>query len=222
MTWEQMLQHLRNQFLDWPTPEIALFEILVIVAAVLVYRHLNARVLRVRQHASLIAVGVFVLEFFTAPMWHNLHLGVWAYVYSDVSWIFTVAWTTMILGTVYLVDNLAGSSPSWLRFVFYVGVLLPLTLVFESLSNALGIREYSPEVLVAAGPGRIPILDVPVAGLYYVPVFMTLVLSFYKHWLPTVEPVGEPRHRPSLVSRLVLTAAAVLLFEIIVEPMATN
>ena len=65
-------------------------------------------------------------------------------------------------------------------------------------------------------------LDVPAAALYYVPVFMTLVWSFYKHWLPAVEPGATAPRRLPILNRLVLTAVAVLLFEIVVEPMATN
>jgi hypothetical protein len=51
---------------------------------------------------------------------------------------------------------------------------------------------------------------------------MTLVLSFYKYWLPAIEPGGQPGPRGSLPRRLALTALAVVLFEIMVEPMATN
>ncbi len=222
MTWEQVQEHVREHYANWPTPEILLFEISVVVVAVLAYRFLDARVLRLRQHFTLVAVGVFALEFFTGPMWENRNLGVWAYVYSDVSWIFTIAWSTLILLTVYGVDNVVRPPRSWQRFALYLLVLTPVTLLFDGLSKALGIRVYSPEVLEAAGPGRIPILDVPAAGLYYIPVFMILVLSFYKHWLSIIEPDAMPGNRLPLANRLILTAAAVFLFEIVVEPMATN
>jgi hypothetical protein len=222
MTWEQIQERLTERYASWPTPEVALFELSIIVVAVLAYRYLNARALRVGHHFALIAVGVFILEFFTAPMWQSQGLGWWAYVYNDVTWIFTIAWTTMILCTAYAVDNLRRSSPRWQRFVLYLVVLTPLALVFEGLNKALGIREYSPETLASAGPATIPVLDVPAAGLYYIPVFMTLILSFYKHWLPAVEPAVEPSKRVSPIGRLLLTAVAVFMFEIIVEPMAKN
>lgn len=222
MTWEQIQQRLTDRYSSWPTPEVALFELSILVVALLAYRYLSARALRVGRHFALIAVGVFVLEFFTGPMWRNQGLGWWAYVYNDVTWIFTIAWTTMILCTVYVVDNQLRTSPSWQRFVLYLVVLTPLVVLFEGLNKALGIRVYSPETLAAAGPATIPVLDVPAAGLYYIPVFMALILSFYKHWLPAVEPAGLPGRRPSPINRLLLTAVAVLMFEIIVEPMATN
>jgi hypothetical protein len=222
MTWDQILERLNVRYADWATPGILVFEISIIVLALLAYRFLHARFLRVGQHFGLIAIGVFALEFFTGPMWKNQNLGFWAYIYSDVSWILTIAWTTMILLTVYLVDTVVGVRGALRRFVLYLVVLTPSTLLFESLTVALGIRAYAPETLAAAGNWRIPLLEVPAAGLYYIPVFMTLVLSFYKHWLPVVERGTAPGERLPLLNRLLLTAAAVFLFEIVVEPMATN
>jgi hypothetical protein len=222
MTWEQVQERLTARYSGWPTPEVALYELAIVVLAVFAYRYLDARALRIGKHFALVAIGVFVLEFFTAPMWKNQGLGWWAYVYNDVTWVFTIAWTTMILCTVYAVDNLRRTSSSLQRFVLYLVVLTPLTLLFEGLNKALGIREYAPETLAAAGSATIPVLDVPAAGLYYIPVFMALILSFYKHWLPTVEPAGEPGKGFSPIRRVVLTALAVFMFEIIVEPMATN
>src|SRR3990172_9283601 len=102
MTWNQFWPHVQEHYEDWPTPAILAFEIAVAVAALLAYRFLNGRVLRIRQHFALIAIGVFALEFFTGPMWENRHLGFWAYVYSDVSWILTIAWGAVILLTVFI------------------------------------------------------------------------------------------------------------------------
>lgn len=222
MTWDQILEHARARFDAWPTPGIFIFEVAIIVGAVLAYRFLSARFERVGRHLALIAIGVFALEFFTAPMWDNRNLGFWAYIYRDVSWILTIAWTTMIALTIYLVDFVIGVRQPLRRFALYLVVLTPLTLLFEAVTVALGIRVYAPETLAAAGPWRIPILEVPAAGLYYVPVFMALILSFYRHWLPTVETGGGTPTKSSPVRRIALIALAVFMFEVIVEPMATN
>jgi hypothetical protein len=222
VTWEQFLDHVQHNYSNWPTPAIVAFEVAIIVAAGVTYRFFNARMLRVRQHFILVASSVFAMEFFTAPMWFNLNLGVWGYVYSDVSWVLTLAWTTMILWTVYGVDEVGRHLASAQRFALYVLLLTPQALLFEAVATALGIRAYSPETLAAAGPGRIPILNLPTAGLYYIPVFMTLVLSLYKYWLPAFEPGRAPGPAGSLLRRLALTIVGVFLFEIMVEPMATN
>ncbi len=222
ITWDQFLDRLRARWSDGPTLEILVFEIAVVVAFLLTYWFLNSRIEHAGRHITLIAVGMFLIEFFTGPMWQNHHLGVWAYVYSDVSWILTLAWVVILSLSIYFVEEVVHvKAPVW-RWVGFLLVITPVTVVGDGLVKALGIRTYSPEVIAAAGPATIPILDVPVAGLYYVPVVMTLVWAFYKHWLPIFEPgTTEPRRLPFL-NRLLLTIIAVFLFEIVVEPMATN
>jgi hypothetical protein len=222
ITWDQLLDRLRNRFADGPTPEILLFELAVIASAVLTWRFLSTRVERAGRHLLLIAIGMFLIEFFTGPMWKNQHLGFWAYVYSDVSWVLTLAWMVVIALSVYLVENVLHVRAAVWRWAGFLVVITPVTVVGEALVKALGIRSYSPETIAAAGPATIPILDVPAAGLYYVPVVMTLVWSFYKHWLPLYEPGSVTPTRLPFLNRLVLTAVAVFLFEIVVEPMATN
>jgi hypothetical protein len=222
ITWDQFLERLRARWADWPTPEILLFEIAVIVAAILTYRFLAARIQHVRAHLLLIAAGMFLVEFFTGPMWKNQHLGLWAYVYSDVSWILTVAWTVIISLAIYVVERVLLAKEPWKRYVLFLAIITPVVIVCDGLIRALGIRESSPETAAAAGPDMFPIINVPLAGLYYVPVLMTLVYAFYKHWLPLIEQGAVTTGRLPFLNRLVLTAVAVFLFEIVVEPMATN
>lgn len=223
ITWDAFLDRLRARHADMPTPEILLFEVGVIVAAVLTYRFLSTRVQRVRRHLLVIAIGMFLIEFFTGPMWRNQHLGFWAYVYSDVSWILTIGWTVLISLSIYFVEQVLHIREAWRRYAVFLVVITPVTIVCDGLVRALGIRTSSPETAAAAGPGMILFIDVPMAGLFYVPVVMTLVWSFYKHWLPGVEPgATTTTTRLPFLNRLVLTTIAVFLFEIIVEPMATN
>jgi hypothetical protein len=105
ITWDDFLDRLQDRFADLPTVEILLFEVGVIVAGILTYRFLAARIEHVRGHLVLIALGMFLVEFFTGPMWKNLHLGPWAYVYSDVSWILTVGWVVLISLSIYVVSG---------------------------------------------------------------------------------------------------------------------
>lgn len=221
-TWDQFVDRIQERWADMPTPEILLFEIVVIVAGVLTYRFLSTRIQRAGTHLLLIAVGMFLIEFFTGPMWKNQHMGPWAYVYSDVSWILTIAWTVVISLTIYVVERVLRATKPWQRYVLFLVIITPVIIACDGLVRWLGIRESSPETAAAAGPEMFPIINVPLAGLYYLPVVMTLVYSFYKHWLPWIEPAAVPPGRRSFFYRLALTTVAVFLFEIVVEPMATN
>ncbi|HJW21285.1 MAG TPA: hypothetical protein VJ506_02535 [Candidatus Limnocylindrales bacterium] len=222
ITWDQFLERLQARWADSPTPEVIVFEIAVFAAAFLTYRFLAARIEHAGRHLVLIGIGMFLIEFFTGPMWGNHHLGFWAYVYSDVSWVLTLAWTVIISLSIYLVENVLRVRAALWRWLGFLLVITPVTVLGDALVKALGIRTYAPETIAAAGPATIPILDVPLAGLYYVPVVMTLVWAFYKHWLPLFEPTVAPQTRLPFLNRLVLTAIAVFLFEVVVEPMATN
>jgi hypothetical protein len=222
ITWDQFLDRLRDRFADWPTPEILLFEIGVLIAAVLTYLFLVRRVAHLWRHLALIATGMFFIEFFTGPMWRNQHLGFWAYVYSDVTWVLTVGWTVLISLSVYLVENVLHVRAPVRRWLGFLLVITPVTILCDALIMTIGIRSYAPETIAAAGPATVPGLPVPLAALYYLPVVMTLVWAFYKHWLTAFEPASTTAVRLPILNRLVLTVIAVFLFEIVVEPMATN
>lgn len=222
ITWDQFVERLNERWADMPTPEILVFEIATIVAGILTYRFLRARVQRVPAHLALIATGMFLVEFFTGPMWKNLHMGPWAYVYSDVSWILTIGWVVLISLSIYVVERVLRVTEPWKRYALFLVVITPVVIVCDGLVRWLGIRESSPETIAAAGEAMFPIIDVPLMGLVYLPVVMTLVYAFYKHWLPAIEPGAVTTGRLPFLNRLVLTAVAVALFEIVVEPMAAN
>src|SRR5690606_19329764 len=71
------------------TGAILMFELVVIAAAAFTYLILRRRISKLWLRAIVMASGVFLFELFTSPMWNNEHLGAWAYVYCDVSWILT-------------------------------------------------------------------------------------------------------------------------------------
>ena len=113
-------------------------------------------------------------------MWINERLGPWAYIFHDVSWILTIGWTALILSVVMLVDHFLAEWSEKTAFCVYLGILLALVVVLETIVVNLGIRSYAPEVLAATS--GIMVLGVPIEVLYYVPVFTALVITFYKYW----------------------------------------
>ena len=223
MCRNQVTGDILAQFDRTPTPAILVFEVVVIAAAVATVVGLSRKTPRVLQHFLALAVGVLIFQIFTAPMWDNHHLGPWAYVYHDVSWVLTVLWSTMILLVIFLVDRSFDRRPEWQRFCLYLVALTPMSVIVERLLVLLGIRGYAPEILERTVGPIIPLIDVPAAALYYLPVFLTLSIGFYKYWAPVIDQQPVPEARGShLARRLVLAFVGVFFFEILIEPMVNN
>jgi hypothetical protein len=94
-----------HRFDQTPTVPIVVFELFVVLAAAGLLLLLRQREKHLLLRFAVTALGIFIFEFFTSPMWSNYKMGPWAYVYQDVSWILTLGWTALIFGTVVLVDR---------------------------------------------------------------------------------------------------------------------
>lgn len=203
------------------TGPILAFELVVIAAAVLTYLILRRSLSKLWLRAIVMASGVFLFELFTSPMWNNEHLGAWAYVYCDVSWILTLGWTTLLLAVVSLVDHWRPQWSALKRFATYLAILLPVVTIAEMSVVALGIRSYSPEVLQAVS--GLFIAGVPLEILYYIPVFTSLVIAFYKYWnLVIDQALLVPVKKRHWLRAILLAFIAVGLFELMVEPLVVN
>ena len=190
----------------------------VAVCAVLLPKMIN----RVWLRFLLMSVGVLLFELFTGPMWHNYRLGEWAYVYHDVSWILTIGWTALILGVVTICDRLLSSWYEWKRFPVYLGVLTIIGFLLEILVVNIGIRGYAPQTLAMLS--GVQIAGVPIEALYYIPVFMSLVICFYKYWsfiLVDQRPLIPLKHR-NWGRSFLLAFLGIFLFEVMIEPMVKN
>ena len=203
------------------TVPILIFGVAVIVAAVIVFAMLSRSIARLWLRALVMIAGVFLFELFTSPMWHNEHLGRFAYVYCDVSWVLTLGWTTLILAVVTGVDRWRSDWSEPRRFALYLLILLVIITLAEMLVVALGIRSYSPEVLGAVS--GIFVLGVPLEILYYVPVFTSLVITFYKYWSFVIDRVAlVPVKKRNWLRAVFLAFIGVFFFELLVEPVVQN
>ena len=203
------------------TGSIIAFEVFILIGTVAVLWLLSRLRDKIWQRYLIMAVGVLIFELFTAPMWNNYKLGPWAYIYEDVSWILTLGWTSLALSVVILVDKFLAQWRTWQRFALYLVILTIMVLLFEGLVVGLGIRSYAPEV-EAAFTG-IKFLGVNIEVFYYVPVFMALVISFYKYWSLSLDhDLVAPVKKRHWVGSLVISILGVFLFELMIEPMVVN
>ncbi|MEA5547672.1 hypothetical protein VB816_22070, partial [Limnoraphis robusta CCNP1324] len=162
------------------TPASIVFQLFVLAGSVVGCWILSRLVDKLWLRLLATGAAVFIFELFTGPMWINEHLGPWAYVYLDISWVLTVGWTVLILGVVVLTDHyLPQWSEKW-RFLVYLAVLLLLVVVLEIIVVNIGIRSYAPEVLAATS--GVKLFGAPIEILFYAPVFTSLVITFYKYW----------------------------------------
>ncbi len=202
-----------------PTPAILVFEIVAIALSLLTLGLLTRLGDRLWLRAAIMAIGVLLFELFTAPLWNNERLGLWAYLYLDVSWILTLIWTAMILAVVMGVDRWRAAWPAWQRFLLYIALLIVGVGLLEVVVVNLGIRSYAPEVLANLRGGfiaNVPLLDM----LYYTPVFTSLVIAFYKYWSFWIdaEPLIPSKHR-NWGRSILIAFLAVFLLEVLVHPL---
>lgn len=206
-----------------PTPVTLAFEAVVILGTIALLWLLSRVKRNILLHYAIVAVGVLIFEVFTAPMWNNEKLGVWAYVYKDVSWVLTLGWSSMIIGTIYLVDRFLPTLREWQRFIAYLAILTVLTSIAESVVVAIGIRSYAPEVMDVLSGSMIPGTNISLHLLYYVPVFLSLVIAFYRYWAPLLDQTLIPRPIPtSWLLSFAIAFVGVFFFEIMIEPMVDN
>ena len=203
------------------TIPIIAFEVFIVIGSLAAIYILSKYQHRILARYFTVVVGVLIFELFTAPMWNNFNLGRWSYLYQDVSWILTLGWATLILSTVVLVDRFFPAFSALKRFALYLLVLTVVTFFAEILVVGLGIRSYAPEVQETIV--GVYIAGVPIEVFYYVAVFTSLIIGFYKYWAFYIDdellvPVAKGKWLPNLA----VIVMAVLLFELMIEPMVVN
>jgi len=137
------------------TPEGVLFQLMVLAGSGAGLALLSRRVDRLAPRLGVMALGVLIFELFTVPMWHNAHLGRWAYLYREVSWVLTLGWSVLFLLVVELGDRLLPRWRAWRRFGLALLLITLGALPVELLLVQLGVRSYAPDVLEVLGPWRL-------------------------------------------------------------------
>jgi hypothetical protein len=211
------------QFDKAATTPIIFFEIAVLVLAIFFIFYLSRYTKKILLKFFIIAIGIFIFEFITHPLWYNFKMGEWAYVYRDVSWLLTIGWATIILTTTVVIDHLLPKVRAYKRFFLYLLATLIIGLIGETVVMQLGIRSYSPETHQLIGNLYIPLLGIPWGSLYYIPVFMALVIGFYKYWSLVIDnKILLPIKKIKWGRYLAVSVVGVLLFEVMIDAMISN
>lgn len=218
----ELINHALGGFDKTPTPAIIGFEVFVILATAVALAILARHQDRILRRFVIMAVAVLIFEVFTGPMWNNFNMGPWAYLYRDVSWVLTLAWSTMILSTVLIIDLGLPRIKEWQRFVAYLAVLTTLVVVLERVVVGVGIRSYTPEVMDVIEGSYIPVLDVPYHLFYYVPIFMSMVIGLYKYCNMVMDRASWITVPAPWLWTMPITIVGVFFFEVMIEPMVVN
>jgi len=160
---------------------IQIFEISVILFSIILLYLLQKSDKASIKRYILIALGVLIFEFFTQPLWNNQGLDFWAYIYQDVSWILTLGWSSIIILSMFIVDKYFKMKETK-KFFLYLLISGIISIFAEALVLYLGIRQYSPEIYATMSKIYIPVLNVPIETLYYIPVFIALVIGFARYF----------------------------------------
>lgn len=206
-----------------PTFPILLFELFVLASTALFFFIFSKKVKHLPKKFLMLGTGVLMFELFTAPMWDNHKMGWWAYLYADVSWILTLGWTTLLGTLLFSIDLLLPKMKEGFKMLIFLCAITPVVLLFELLIVSLGIRGYAAEVLDSSvfllPPFQIPVLE----GLYYIPAFIFLVVSFFRYWsLPIDHKNLVPRAQKSFLPFILITIGVVFLYELVIDPMVVN
>lgn len=172
---------------------------------------------------GLIAGGVLIFELFTQPLWNNHNMSDWAYLYIDISWILTLGWTLILFLSLLLVERGFGIKKQLPQFLLTILLSTVGGCIGEQSVLSLGIRTYSPEVQEALSGLVLPFSQAPMETLFYMPVFMTLVLSFAKYFEIVFKKIPlVPERKIVNWKSFVIAFVGVLLFEIMNEPAIQN
>ena len=154
--------------------------VLLLTAAVLFYMKKTGRK-RVFQKFLILVLDVLLFEFMSEPMWLNRGFGAWAYLYRDITWVLTIGWASLFLIAIMVVDVIVPTLAESKRFWLYLLVLEVLVVPIEMFLLSTEIRSYAPVLIQTMSGLFIPFTSIPVEMILAVPLFATLVLTFYKY-----------------------------------------
>ncbi|MDD4803847.1 MAG: hypothetical protein PHN69_01615 [Candidatus Pacebacteria bacterium] len=206
-----------------PTTGTILYQVFIFVATVVVLLITSRFKKNILKHYFVMVIGAFIFEFFTAPMWLNLHLGSWAYIYHGVSWVLTLGLASMALCAVIFVDNIFPKIKEAYKYILSILILWPVIIIVEKFVVDLGIRGYTPETIKAFDSTMIHTIGMSWLAILYLPLLFSLIIAFYKYFSFQLDnkPL-VPMNKGKLFRNLIISLVGVLIFELLVGAMVDN
>ena len=161
---------------------ILIFELFVIAFTIGLWIFMSKKgYKKVSRKFIVLFVGALLFEIMSEPMWINSKLSSWAFLYKDISWVLTLGWVSIIMFSILLVDYEFRKLPEKKRFWLYLLVIEAITVPLETVLFTVGIRGYAPELLARTSGFLIPFTTMPVEGVIVIPIFISLIITFYKY-----------------------------------------
>ena len=158
------------------------FELFVIIYAVGLYWFMRQKQYKnVTRKFVILFLGVLIFEIISEPMWLNPGFHKWAYIYSDVTWIFTLGWLSVYMTSMILIDYFYGHLSDAKRFFMYILVAEAFIIPIETFLIQIGVRGYAPVLLNNLSGILIPYTQMPLEALLAFPMFTALIITFYKY-----------------------------------------
>jgi hypothetical protein len=199
------------------------YQIFIFVATIVILLIASRFKKDILKHYLVMVIGAFIFEFFTAPMWLNLHLGNWAYIYHGVSWVLTLGLASMTLASVILIDNVLPKLKEAYKYLLSILILWPVIIIVEKFVVSLGIRGYAPETIKAFESTMVPMIGMSWLAILYLPLLFSLIIAFYKYFSFQLDKKPlVPMNKGKLVRNLIISLVGVLLFELLVGAMVDN
>ena len=164
------------------TSWIPLFEVIAVAFPLVLWYYLKIKRHRhVTRKFLVLLMSVLIFEFLKEPLWENVGFQRWAYIWHDLTWVITFGWVGLFMTMFLIVDTTFRTLPEKKKFWVYLLSIEAIVVPIESVLVTIGIRDYSPLLKSSLIGFTIPLTPVPIEAIYYIPLFASFIICFYKY-----------------------------------------
>lgn len=162
---------------------VFMYELSIIAITIILFSYMKKKGYKnITRKFLILFLGVLLFEIISEPMWLNAGFDSWAYIYRDITWVLTLGWVNTFMAAILAVDYFFRDKTEKKRFFLYLLFISALVVPAEAFMISLGVRGYAEFLLETMRSGVvIPVLYLPIEAIFAVPIFCSLILSFYKY-----------------------------------------